>query len=356
MNNILKTSHLNKEYRLGGFVNRVRINALDDVNLAIESDEPAIISIVGESGSGKTTLAKVILRLVKPTSGSAIVYDRLVAGKGEKPSKREFFSTVQPIFQNPFEAFSSYLTVDTYLFDTAVRVNKLSKTEAVDAMTESLRLVGLEYRDVRGKYPNQFSGGELQRVSIARALIPHPKIIIADEPVSMIDASLRMNIINLFLSLKEEFQRSFLYITHDLATAYYISDYIGVMYRGCIVEFGDARTILADPQHPYTQLLLDSIPEIGRKWERKRIALSDIEAKEFQFVGCRFSNRCPIAKDRCIVERPPATKKADGTRCLLPFCLNLTWRSECGLEHSQPGCQKEYTKPFKISNEGSLDE
>ena len=319
MNTILKTSNLNKVYKLGGFISRVRINALDDVNLTIESDEPVIISVVGESGSGKTTLAKVILRLVKETSGNAIVYDRLVVGKGEKPSNREFFSTIQPIFQNPFEAFSSYRTVDSYLFETAVRINGLSKTEAVDAMTESLSLVGLKYRDVRGKYPNQFSGGELQRVSIARALIPHPKIIIADEPVSMIDASLRMNIINLFLSLKEEFRRSFLYITHDLATAYYVSDYIAVMYRGSIVEFGDARTILANPQHPYTQLLLDSIPDTGRKWQREKIALSDIESKEFQFTGCRFCNRCPIAEDRCIVERPLATKKADGREVYCHF-------------------------------------
>ena len=190
-------------------------------------------------------------------------------------------------------------------------------------MTEALRLVGLEYRDVRGKYPNQFSGGELQRVSIARALIPHPEIIIADEPVSMIDASLRMNIINLFLQLREEFQRSFLYITHDLATAYYISDYIGVMYRGCIVEFGDAKTILADPQHPYTQLLLASIPDIGRKWEKKKIALSDIEAKEFQFEGCRFNSRCPYASDRCMLERPLAQKMPDGREV---YC-HLSWLS-----------------------------
>lgn len=312
MNTILKTSNLNKVYKLGGFINRVRINALDDVNLTVESDEPVIISVVGESGSGKTTLAKVILRLVDPTSGSAIVYDRPIAGKGVKPAKQEFYSTIQPIFQNPFEAFSSYRPVEAYLYETAVRINGLRKTTAIEAMTEALRLVGLEYRDVRGKYSSQFSGGELQRVSIARALIPHPEIIIADEPVSMIDASLRMNIINLFLSLKEEFRRSFLYITHDLATAYYISDYIAVMYRGCIVEFGDARTILADPQHPYTQLLLESIPDIGRKWQREKMALADIEAKEFQFEGCRYCNRCPIAEDKCTVERPPAIKKADG--------------------------------------------
>ncbi len=319
MTTILKTTNLNKMYKLGGLLNRVRINALDEVNLTIESDEPVIISVVGESGSGKTTLAKVILRLVNPTSGSAVVYDKLVVGKGDKPSNVEFFNMVQPIFQNPFEAFSSHRTVDSYLADTAVKVAQLHKTEVVAALAEALRLVGLDYNDVRGKYPNQFSGGELQRVSIARALIPRPEIIIADEPVSMIDASLRMNIINLFLALKEEFKRSFLYITHDLATAYYISDYIAVMYRGSIVEFGDARTILADPQHPYTQLLLASIPDTRTKWHRQKIALSDIEAKEFAFTGCRFCNRCPIAEDRCRVERPPAIKKEDGREVYCHF-------------------------------------
>ena len=321
MNTILKTRNLNKVYRLGGLINMIRINSLEDGNLKIESCEPVISSIVGESGSGNTTLSKVILRLVKPNSGSVLIYDRLIAGKGENPSSRELFSIVQPIFQNPFEAFSAHRTVDTYLANTATNVTGLNKTEAVDAMTESLRLVGLEYRDVRGKYPNQFSGGELQRVSVARALIPNPKIIVADEPVSMIDASMRMNVINLFLQLKEEFQRSFLYITHDLATAYYISDYIAVMYRGSIAEFGDARRILADPQHPYTQLLLDSIPDIGRKWEKKKIALSDIEAKEFQFEGCRFYSRCPYASDRCMLERPPAKNMPDGRDV---YC-HLSW-------------------------------
>lgn len=319
MNTILKTTNLNKVYKLGGIINRVTINALDNVNLTIESDKPVIVSVVGESGSGKTTLAKVILRLISPTSGSALVYDQLVVGQGDKPSNVEFFNMVQPIFQNPFEAFSSHRPVEDYLSDTAVRVNGMNKTDAVTAMTEALRLVGLDYRDVRGKYSNQFSGGELQRVSIARALIPHPKIIIADEPVSMIDASLRMNIINLFLSLKEEFQRSFLYITHDLATAYYISDYLAVMYRGSIVEFGGARTILAAPQHPYTQLLLDSIPAIGRKWTRQPIKLSDIEAKEYQVTGCRFRNRCPLAQDVCKHQRPPAVKKEDGREVYCHF-------------------------------------
>ncbi len=319
MKTILKTENLNKVYKLGSFTNRVRINALDDVNLFVTSDKPVIVSLVGESGSGKTTLAKVILRLVKPTSGNAVIYDRLVAGAGAKTPKQEYLGTVQPIFQNPFEAFSAYRTVDSYLQGTAVRVGQLSLAEAEEAMVEALTSVGLKYADVKGKYPNQFSGGELQRVSIARALIPHPEIIIADEPVSMIDASLRMNIINLFLSLKETYNTSFLYITHDLATAYYVSDYIAVMYRGTIVEFGDAKTILVDPQHPYTQLLLDSIPDTGRKWHREPIALSDIEAKEYQVTGCRFCNRCPIAEDKCAIERPPAIKKADGREVYCHF-------------------------------------
>jgi peptide/nickel transport system ATP-binding protein len=268
MTTILKTEHLNKVYQLGSFPRNVSITALKNVDLTIESAEPVIISVVGGSGSGKTTLAKVILRLVEPTSGKVIVHDRVVAGMGAKPAKREFLSTVQPIFQNPFEAFSRYRSVDSYLYETATQVNQLKKAEALDAVAEALASVGLEYKDVRQKYPNQFSGGELQRISVARALIPRPELIVADEPVSMIDASRRMIIINLFLSLKQEYQTSILYITHDLATAYYISDYIAVMNQGNIVEFGKARQVLSDPQHSYTRLLLDSIPTLRQKWVR----------------------------------------------------------------------------------------
>ena len=319
MRTILRTEHLQKVYQLGSFPRRTTINALDDVNLTIESDEPVIVSVVGESGSGKTTLAKVVLRLIDPSAGSAVVYDRVVAGSGDKQGHTEFLRSVQPIFQNPFEAFSSYRTVDAYLYETARRVMGMDEAAALAAMESALVSVGLKYQDVRGKYPNQFSGGELQRVSIARALIPRPSIIIADEPVSMIDASLRMNIVNLFLSLKQDYKTSFLYITHDLATAYYISDYIAVMYRGTVVEFGKARAVLAQPQHPYTQLLLDSIPSLRRKWERRKFAASDIETKEFQFKGCRFYNRCPLAQDICKAQRPPAIKKEDGREVYCHF-------------------------------------
>lgn len=268
---ILKTEGLNKVYRLGSLLRAKTIRALDDVNITVESDHPVIIAVVGESGSGKTTLAKTLLRLEQPTSGSAIVYDKLVAGRGARPSKQAFLRAVQPIFQNPFEAFSRYRPVDAYLHETARRVAGLAGRDGEQAVAQALSSVGLEYRDVIGKYTNQFSGGELQRISVARALIPDPSLIVADEPVSMIDASRRMIIINLFKKLRDEAGRSFLYITHDLATAYYISDFVAVMKKGQVVEFGEAQSVMADPQHDYTRLLLDSIPTTRHRW-RPRVS------------------------------------------------------------------------------------
>lgn len=268
---ILRTQGLNKVYRLGSFSRSREIRALDDININVESDQPVIISVVGESGSGKTTLAKTLLRLVEPTSGRATVYDKVIVGKGVRLDKREFLASVQPIFQNPFEAFSRYRPVEAYLHETARRVAGLDKGDAQGAVESALTSVGLEYADVRGKYASQFSGGELQRVSIARALIPRPNLIVADEPVSMIDASRRMIIINLFLRLKQETGRSFVYITHDLATAYYISDYVAVMSKGVVVEFGRAHDVMSNPQHDYTRLLLDSIPTTRSRWRPRSL-------------------------------------------------------------------------------------
>lgn len=267
---ILRTQGLNKVYRLGSLVRNREIRALDDVNLEVVGDKPVIISIVGESGSGKTTLAKTLLRLVEPSSGTVTIYDRQIAGRGARMTSAAFLKLVQPIFQNPFEAFSRYRPVDTYLHETARRIAGLDAAQAERAVIEALASVGLEYNDVSGKYSNQFSGGELQRVSIARALIPQPSLIIADEPVSMIDASRRMIIINLFKQLRDEAGRSFVYITHDLATAYYISDYVAVMNKGRVVEFGPARAIMSDPQHAYTRLLLDSIPTTRNRWRARQ--------------------------------------------------------------------------------------
>lgn len=271
---ILKTESLNKVYRLGGFMRSKSVQALNDVNITVESDKPVVIAVVGESGSGKTTLAKTLLRLETPTSGRAIVYDEVVAGQGAIPSRKDFLGLVQPIFQNPFEAFSRYRPVDVYLHETARRVAGMDTIRAENAVAAALKNVGLNYEEVSGKYSAQFSGGELQRISVARALIPDPKLIIADEPVSMIDASRRMIIINLFKRLRDDAGRSFVYITHDLATAYYISDYVAVMNKGRVVEFGPARKVMSDPQHDYTRLLLGSIPTTTSRWRPRLRAAS----------------------------------------------------------------------------------
>jgi peptide/nickel transport system ATP-binding protein len=309
---VLEARNLRKTYSLGSFFRRIRVHALDDVNFQVRSDGPVVISLIGESGSGKTTLAKALLRLIDLSAGSIVVEERpVVAPRRAAVTVDELRHLVQPIFQNPFEAFNAYRKVDDYLRDTARRLTGASRDGAEQAVADALQSVGLRAGDVVGKYPNQFSGGELQRVSVARALIPRPKLIVADEPVSMIDASLRMNIVNLFRAIKRDYGTSFLYITHDLATAYYISDWIVILYRGCVVEFGRATDVLTRPMHPYTQLLIASVPHVGVKWT-KREKMSDLETREYGFAGCKFANRCPHAMDRCTQARPRPVRLDDG--------------------------------------------
>lgn len=328
--NALEIKGLNKKFKIGGMILGTTITAVEDVNITLPADKPWIFSVVGESGSGKTTLAKMLLRLLEPTSGSVAIGGVPVEdAKGAK--RKDFYKLVQPIFQNPFSAFSTRKTVDTYLYETALNLDVATdRAHAKQVITEVLATVGLEYAAVAGKYPNQFSGGELQRISIARALIMRPRIIVADEPVAMIDASLRMNIVNLFKKLKVEYNVNFLYITHDLSTAYYVSDYIATMYRGNIIEFGDAGTVLQNPMHPYTRLLLDSIPRVGLRWDDE-MTLPDLESKEYQLRGCKFCARCPDVLPRCSEGKPPMADLEDGRRVL----CHLYAREEAK-EHKTP--------------------
>ena len=304
--NLLELRNVSKVFRIGGLVFGTRLVAVDEVNLSLPTAEPSILSIVGESGSGKTTLARIILELEHPTSGDVLIDGHpLNASGGDGLRGRDYYRAVQPIFQNPFEAFSARKKVDRYLFDAAIRLGiAASRKEAREIVAEVLESVGLDLSRVEGKYANQFSGGELQRISVARSLIPRPKLIVADEPVSMIDASLRMNIVNLFLELKERYKVSFVYITHDLSTAYYVSDYIAIMYRGSVVEYGPSDQILTESAHPYTELLLDSVPTVDRKWERD-VKLPDIELKEFQSQACKFAKRCKYVRPICENTVPP---------------------------------------------------
>ncbi|WP_082053749.1 ABC transporter ATP-binding protein, partial [Gordoniibacillus kamchatkensis] len=296
---ILELRGLTRTFKIGGMLLGKKITAVDQVNLKLPGGKPRIMSIVGESGSGKTTLAKMILRLLAPSSGDIVLGGVSLTQYGKRGNRKEFLRKVQPIFQNPFTSFSMRKPVDTYLYETAVNLGvAASRKEARGVVAEVLHSVGLDTGHISGKYPNQFSGGELQRISIARALIPKPSLIVADEPVAMIDASLRMNIVNLFRKLKDEYSVNFVYITHDLSTAYYVSDYIATMYRGQLIEFGEARGVLNRPSHPYTELLLDSIPKVGKKWDEDA-ALPDMDGADSGAFGCKFAGRCKYARDVC---------------------------------------------------------
>ncbi len=315
--NLLELRNVSKVFRIGGLVFGTRLVAVDDVSLSLPAAEPSILSIVGESGSGKTTLARIILELEHPTSGDVLIDGNPLYSTGGAGLKgKEYYRAVQPIFQNPFEAFSARKKVDRYLFNAAIRLGiAANRKEAREIVAEVLESVGLDLSRVEGKYANQFSGGELQRISVARSLIPRPKLIVADEPVSMIDASLRMNIVNLFLDLKERYEVSFVYITHDLSTAYYVSDYIAIMYRGSVVEYGPSDQILTDSAHPYTELLLDSVPTVDHKWERD-VTLPDIELKEYQAQACKFAKRCKYVQPICERTAPPMVQVTDERQAL----------------------------------------
>jgi peptide/nickel transport system ATP-binding protein len=300
MEKLLEVNHLTKVFSLGSMISRIRITATDNVSFFVKPAE--IFALAGESGCGKTTTARMILGFEEPTSGT-------IVHKGKRGAKNEkvwFTEGIQAIFQDPFGTFNPLRTVDRYFFET-IQNYKLArnKTEAIGLIDQKLKAVGLSYEEFSGKYPSEFSGGQLQRVSIARALLTNPTLLIADEPVSMVDASLRMAIVNLFKKLKEELGVSVLYITHDLATAYYVSDRIAIMFRGNIVEMGPVEKVLMDPKHSYTKLLRESIPEADpkRRWS-KAVKLSDIEYEEYLREGCKFAGRCPDAIGICKCEAP----------------------------------------------------
>ena len=300
---LLEINNVSKIFRIGGMLMGKKLVAVDDVSFDIDAGKPVILSIVGESGCGKSTLCKMILRLHKPDMGEIKLLGKSYKNKKDYDPK-QFKLDVQPIFQNPFETFSARKTVDSYLFNTALRLGICKNhDEASKLIDETLRNVGMSLEVVKGKYPTQFSGGELQRVSIARALITKPKLIIADEPVAAIDASMKMNIVNLFKELKDKYNVSFIYITHDLSTAYYVSDYIATLYRGGLIEYGPAKEIMDNPAHPYTELLMNAVPRVGDKWDDSMV-MPDMEDKEYSITYCKFAPRCPYATDECRKNRP----------------------------------------------------
>lgn len=257
---LLRVDHVSKLYHSGGLLGRTAIPAVADVSFALGTSQPEVFSIIGESGSGKTTLSRMILSLVSPSSGAIFFRGQNLAAIRGRRGRLDFMRSVQPILQNPFEAFNPLSRIDSYLFVSAATfAGARSRSAREFTVDEALHKVGLSLAEVRGRFPHELSGGQLQRIAVARALISSPVLIVADEPVSMVDASLRMSIVNLFKTMRDDLGVSIIYITHDLATAYYISDRVLIMQKGRVVETGPAQAVLDSPSDPYTRLLKSSV-------------------------------------------------------------------------------------------------
>ena len=229
---LLEIKGVSKIFRVGGMIRGKKLVAVDDVTLSIDNDKPVILSVVGESGCGKSTLCKMVLRLHNPDMGDIVLDGKSYRDKKSYDAK-QFKLEVQPIFQNPYESFSARKPVDSYLFNTALRLGiAKNKAEATNLVDDALKSVGLSLAVVQGKYPTQFSGGELQRVSIARALITRPKLIIADEPTTALDVSVQKEIVDLLKEIQQEEHMAMLFISHDLALVANVCDRILMLFDG----------------------------------------------------------------------------------------------------------------------------
>lgn len=257
---LLELRDVTKVFGGGGMLSQEKTVALQDFSYAVQADPPTITAVVGESGSGKSTMANLMLGLETPTSG-AVLYRGVDLHRASRQERRTYRRDVQAIFQDPYGVYNSFYKID-HVLTTPIAKFKLASSRAQEAemIDRALRSVGLDPANTLGRYPHQLSGGQRQRIMIARTLLLRPKMIVADEPVSMVDASLRVTILTNLLQLKEQFGISLVYITHDLATAYQISDHILVLHRGVVVEEGTPEQVVKHPQHEYTKLLIGSIP------------------------------------------------------------------------------------------------
>ncbi len=274
------------------------VKAVDDISFSIERGQT--LGLVGESGSGKTTIGRTIIRLYKPTSGQVLFGDQDLATLEGEPL-RQVRRRVQMVFQDPFASLNPRFTIGALVAEPMVIHKQGSAQEIRDRAAELLRVVGLrpEYLD---RYPHEFSGGQRQRIAVARALSINPELVIADEPVSALDVSVRAQVLNLLERLQGQFNLTYLFVSHDLSVVRHVADRIAVMYLGRIVEIANRDELYLAPKHPYTKALLSAVPipdpSVERK--RKRIILSgDLPSPINIPSGCRFHTRCPMAQSIC---------------------------------------------------------
>ncbi len=290
-----------------------KVVALQDFNMTVAAKPATVTAIAGESGSGKTTLASVVLGFVHLTSGE-IVYDGVNIDSMTAAQKLQYRREVQAVFQDPYEVYNPFYRVK-HIFELAIRRFKLAdnKNDARAMIEDSLNVVGMRGEELLEKYPHQLSGGQRQRMMVARAHMLKPRIIVADEPVSMVDASLRAMILDIMLKLRDDFGISFLYITHDLSTAYQIGNDIHILYQGSVAERGDTPKVIENPRHPYAQQLINSIPvpDPEIQWDTTLKLPTEEEMRSSATSGCRFYPRCSSRMDRCLTALPPLYKIED---------------------------------------------
>jgi oligopeptide/dipeptide ABC transporter ATP-binding protein len=294
-----------------GIFSRVsgQVHAADDVSFRIAEGET--LGLVGESGCGKSSTAKAVLKLVDPTSGEIAWRGQRIESlspRGMRPFRRE----LQAVFQDPYSSLNPRMRAADIVSEPIRNFEAASEEEIRERVAALFDRVGLR-ADQMVKYPYEFSGGQRQRLGIARALAPKPRLIVCDEPVSALDVSVQAQVINLLMDLQKEFGLSYLFVAHDLAVVEHISHRVAVMYLGRIVEIADTESIFTRPQHPYTVALLSAVPVPDPRSSKKRVILSgDVPSPVNPPPGCRFHTRCPLAFDRCRVDVPAMKEVAPG--------------------------------------------
>jgi oligopeptide/dipeptide ABC transporter ATP-binding protein len=312
---LLRTEGLTRHFRVGKLTGRQMLHAVDDVALTIGRSE--IVALVGESGSGKSTIARMLARVYRPTHGEIWFEGRPLSRLRGRRSQLAYSADVPMVFQDPYSSLNpAYRISHGILRGMKLHRSDLSRTERRAELNRVLEAVGLvPASDIRSKFPFELSGGQRQRVGFAQALALRPKLIVADEPVSMLDVSIRVGVLNLMSELREREGVSFLYITHDVASARYLADRVLVMYAGHLVEEGPTEEVLHRPKHPYTQLLLSAVPD-----PHADLGLADArDVGEPPKVvdpkpGCRFRPRCPLAIAKCETVTPLLRELGDGRR------------------------------------------